>query len=82
MSVERPDLGALLVESLAGAAEAPDPMRSQEQADRYAHLDVPEMTPTQVARELTLIRLLLQLGHGTVWHAGRECVLAHALRRP
>ncbi len=52
----------------------PDPFRSEDQHDRFYHLDLPTLTIADLERELTVVQLVVWLG-GEPWHGERETVI-------
>jgi hypothetical protein len=61
-----------LVELLQAALPMPNPMVSEEQADRAEHRDIRPATTEDLLRELTALRLLNYFGGGEPWHELRE----------
>lgn len=69
-----------IVATISRLAIVPDPLVSEEQADKYHHHDLDARNENDLRRELSFLRWFNYLEE-SAWHQDREQFVARALRQ-
>ena len=69
-----------ILTQLLGVYPEPDPLASEEQADRHSHTDLTAETDASLRREIAFLRWLNFITD-SAWHQAREDQVAREMRR-